>query len=233
MESLFIYGTEGLLNALWDCRLKLASPTEFNDPYEMLPATGDITEFNRALSQSFQRATFGSYYFLCLSESKNNVRMWAQYGGNHTGLMIEFDMDTGSFAELKRTDSYIEVDYSHEERHVPEGGVSKVTHKDIIEMSRRKGSDWAHEREVRMMFTETLFESCPNWSDERIFGGKVTRFLKIDHAWIRSVTIGRRARPDLFHSIRRARLKNKAEWKVYVTKLCHRTFQLRSEEVGV
>lgn len=48
-------------------------------------------------------------FLLCLSEVENNVRMWAQYGANHTGLMLALDFNRGAL--LKQRDSLLQVEY--------------------------------------------------------------------------------------------------------------------------
>ena len=55
--KLYYYATEAALNALWDQEIKVTSPCDFNDPFEFLPATKDVTPENRAFCQAFQGAS--------------------------------------------------------------------------------------------------------------------------------------------------------------------------------
>jgi hypothetical protein len=75
------------------CGFKCSLPKEYNDPFELflgvdLTVTPDLLATYRELVADLpQRPTS------CFSKSPIVAPMWAHYGDNHAGFVVEFDVD--------------------------------------------------------------------------------------------------------------------------------------------
>lgn len=75
------------------CGIKCSLPKDYNDPYELflgvdLTVTPELLATYRELV-----ADLPQYPTSCFSESPAVTPMWAHYGDNHSGFVIEFDVD--------------------------------------------------------------------------------------------------------------------------------------------
>lgn len=103
---------------------------------------------------------------LCLSETADNILMWSHYGNSHKGYVIEFDTTHEFFHQKipnQKTGDVLEY----------AGSPKKVTytkHRKIISFWQKsmsdvfltKGSDWAYEKEHRMVLPLDLASEVIN-----------------------------------------------------------------------
>ena len=84
------------------------------------------------------------YRVVCLTASPYQMLMWAYYG-NHRGCCIEFDVE-----KIKgiRQVEYIREFLSHEDMNTQE----------VIESLYKKGNEWSHEKEYRLVYHEPRAE---------------------------------------------------------------------------
>lgn len=80
------------------------------------------------------------YRVVCLTASPFQMLMWAYYG-NHRGCCIEFDVDR---IRSIRAVEYIKVFQAHEDMSTLE----------VIESLYKKGNEWRHEKEYRLVYYE-------------------------------------------------------------------------------
>ena len=80
------------------------------------------------------------YRVVCLTSSSYQMLMWAYYG-NHKGCCIEFDV---SGIEAIREVEYVKEFQAHED----------MTTEQVIESLYKKGYEWRHEKEYRLVYHE-------------------------------------------------------------------------------
>lgn len=75
------------------CGIKCSLPRDYNDPYELFLGVdltvepGLLAAYSELVSELPQRPTS------CFSKSPVVAPMWAHYGDNHSGFVVEFDVD--------------------------------------------------------------------------------------------------------------------------------------------
>ena len=226
-EEYYYYATEGVLGALWSNEIKISAPCDFNDPMEFLPATGKLTEENRKICLAWQASSRNNIYVLCLSARKNNPRMWAQYGGNHTGIMLTVDFSKGLYSDWKKVGLLGPVDYSKRERYLLNVGDSPNVD-DLRALLYRKGKDWEHEEEWRLVIPETALKALGGHYG--MLSGQVAAFLPLPDENISTVTVGHRSSATLFDSVLKIREIRNAAWRVCKAKLSDTEFTLVEDE---
>ena len=82
------------------------------------------------------------YRVVCLTSSSYQMLMWAYYG-NHKGCCIEFDV---SGIEAIREVEYVKEFQAHED----------MTTEQVIESLYKKGHEWRHEKEYRLVYHEPI-----------------------------------------------------------------------------
>lgn len=118
---------------------------------------------------------------LSLAGTQNNILLWSHYAQNHTGLALAFDMveDPEFFLTpyaVKYKDSYTELNYFHNR------------HETIRRNISTKSTDWAYEKEVRIVKPESrAWEFNRNCLREVYFGCKAS---DINIAEIRNRCVG-------------------------------------------
>jgi hypothetical protein len=225
---LYYYATEAALAALWEEKIKITAPCDFNDPFEFLPSTANPTQDSRAWTIAFRDTSRNNFYVLSMSERKNNVRMWAQYGANHTGLMFEFDFDVGPFNELKSMGAVHQVKY-----HEPKRVLVDPAHyndKDTIAILSRKGEDWAQEAEWRLIIPDSLLEKIGG--SYGLLNGHVSAFIPMPYESLISVTLGHRSSSMLADSVDKVRENRSATWTIHKAKLSDDEFLLVDEKIS-
>lgn len=244
--SLYKYGNEFLLNALWEGEIKLANALDLNDPFEFFPYPEFSNEDERdkyedMFSKSFQKRSSENYYILSLSRLENNNRMWAQYGNNHKGVMIEF-----CFPEEGCCLSVFDKNNPVYFRDVDTTGNSRYTidfhefmnEKDDVNLTEivvpcffKKSPDWKEEKEVRLVLPETFFrdKDFKVYSRLRILNGRLTRFLPFNHAWVKSVTVGYKSDPSIYYDLLKIKKFRQASWNIYKLERDSKTFSLISK----
>lgn len=85
---------------------------------------------------------------LSLSETSNNLLMWAHYAGGHTGFVLEFDSSHDFFETNDSVTGFakpIPVEYNLERPR------AQIDEPDLSEIFFIKGSPWKYEREWRYL----------------------------------------------------------------------------------
>lgn len=95
--TLHYYGGHSLIHALLNEEMIATSASGFDDPFEFCAAIIDDDGTGK-LGSSLQEVKTGQeasdslYYAICFSRKANDIRMWAQYGENHRGIMLTIDL---------------------------------------------------------------------------------------------------------------------------------------------
>ncbi len=202
------------------------APCDFNDPTEFLPSTEVVTQESRQFCQAFHGASGSSFFALCMSSRKNNIRMWAQYGGNHAGIMFTFNLCTGYFADLVGAGFLKRVIYGAH-RHVI--NPDNVSHIDAVSLLTMKGDDWSHEDEWRLLLPVLVLPTIGGTND--LFAGRICTFIPLPDECISAITLGRRSSVQLYESVMRIKDMRKAEWQVRAAKLSDHKFEFIDEAV--
>ena len=86
---------------------------------------------------------------VCLSESPDVIQMWAHYAENHKGIVL--GIEESDFMEDKS--ALVEVNYRHEMVCLPITATPEKLNqydKYILDVIRRKESNWIYEKEIRL-----------------------------------------------------------------------------------
>jgi hypothetical protein len=73
-------------------RIKLSRFTDLNDPFELLPLTGQLSPTVREIVDEFTEMFNREYGLLCFSGNWSNPVLWSHYGASHYGMCIGFDV---------------------------------------------------------------------------------------------------------------------------------------------
>lgn len=254
-DTLFKYCDEGALAGLETGTMMFTKPLDFNDPFEFLPDLTFLFDGTRYQKKRLQwtqnflgyspsdapptcvlsdiaatwiRKVSGNWFVTSLSSADHNVRMWAQYGSNHTGLKLTLKLP----AEARK--NVIKVHYTDPSR----VDISKL--KDLpspeemgnllIALATRKGKDWEHEEEFRWFLHGDLnIEKCFT----RLLNGKMKAFIPLGQEHIQRVTVGYRSSESLLTSLFEVRKKHQATWEVAKARLSLNTFQFEDEVLPI
>jgi len=235
-SQFYYYGSQDVMNGLWNEELKLSSPVQVNDPFEFLPCapksdeSPDWHEIRQLVSET--------WHFLSLSTYRNNIRMWAQYGAGHQGLMLTLDFNKNPLATLrKEVHALLPVDYSHLERANVWGlaGQRSLPPDEIKKLVTSKGNDWAHEQECRLLIYEkhcyvgAAPETEEHFAQLRIYNNHVAAFLKLPHACVQKVTVGFESPPALVDALCKIRKAKNAHWKIARLRISPSKFEFEEE----
>ncbi|MGR5250414.1 DUF2971 domain-containing protein [Vibrio aestuarianus] len=168
MSKIYKYFGEGVIDLVFAkddfCNVKCSYPNDYNDPYELFLAVKrdllpeHIAFYNEVISELPQFPTS------CFSQSPIASPMWAHYANNHSGFVLEFDLE--KLQEKFEGNPVWEVSYRTEPhpnlsqilaraaqtlkpRHVKE--LQDYT---FVEAYFAKYDEWSYEKEVR--FVDTL-----------------------------------------------------------------------------
>jgi hypothetical protein len=235
------------LDAIFNLELKVTLPNEANDPSEFVPLVKPESEedfqahydlfsnvfpvayddFKRSnsyiqisigsLQKQFQSVTSKHYGILCLSSDPVGVTQWARYGANHTGLVVELDLDAEPIRTLrgyKNGRCLCKVRYCLPEQRTPvplpqalranDGGES--LEKALITCASEKSLEWEIEKEFRFIVPLDLKPDQTSYPliRNRLMNGRVMFFLRLDADAIRRIIIGGRALPEFENDVRKA-----------------------------
>lgn len=197
---------QSLADALTDVVLKLKQGA--NDPRDLA-------------QRSALDCLSEKYGVVCFSESDSEPLMWAHYAAQHHGLMVEFDPSCPLFS----SPGFVQVDYQVERVRI--SAPRSDGFQETIALAKRKSPAWAYEREHRLVvpLDQTIKRSTAK--------GDIY-LLKIDPAWIKSITVGLRASFEIKGEVnklaRRADLAHLHSNR-YRMHMDSETFQLRREKV--
>jgi hypothetical protein len=225
-KVLYHYGGQGLIDALWSEELLVTSASSFDDPFEFLVKTSanDGTDKLGSVpddAKVVQQASDDVFYALCLSRKPNDIRMWAQYGDNHRGLMLTIDLHAHQILQnFLDNELVLDVNYpENNERCDPpwgESGEKDFSPTKIKEWFTTKGRDWEHQEETRLLVSAAAFEDKSETRVGKIrpFQNRLRAFLNFPHQCITKITLGSRSSRELLLSVEKInRLKN-ANWTI-------------------
>lgn len=110
---------------------------------------------------NYQEMAGNHFRLISCSGKPNVIPMWAHYAGNHTGVVIEFELETMPFAGLLRTDLIQPVKYSQArvfydhiknelDRHYRKlRGENKLGV--FLDIATTKDISWRYEEEIRIV----------------------------------------------------------------------------------
>jgi hypothetical protein len=192
---LYKYCGPGGLAVFESCSIFLTRPTAFNDPFDVNPYIAKFSDI-AALGAHLQRKA-RDIVVLSLAENYDSLLMWAHYTAQHKGFLIGFDSESRILARPTPTFSLFgAVSYCH---HRPTG--DRFTDISDQELYFRKSSEWAYEKEWRLVETVLTIDGDPedpkaHWS------------FALDPDSIRTVVVGYRSRelfPRLYELLRQER----------------------------
>jgi hypothetical protein len=137
----FISAEHGL-DSLRRQRLKIATISELNDPFELLAITLENPELRRAFAVVKHQlaATRG---MLCFSRRWNSPVQWSHYAAKHTGLCLGFDIPDEHLTPVHYAGRRLAIEA---ERLLQPRGLDEDT---ALKFLSTKFSHWRYEAEVR------------------------------------------------------------------------------------
>ncbi len=249
-DILFKYvNAEGGLATLKDATVSVmfSKPSDLNDPFEFLPSLDglscdpdELTRECRHLASSllsanadYLRQEIELHWFVTsLTNADRNVRMWAQYAKDHTGIKLTFN-----FADNAIQKDMMEwVDYSKPSR--ADIRRLKTTKDDkgalLKQLATQKGCDWEHEKEVRWFLRDEVgdrIDSEKQSYSKGLVDGKMRAFMKLPHSCIKRVTVGYLSHPSLIRSVLELRKMHRATWEIARSRLSLNSFQFDEDLV--
>lgn len=119
---------------------------------------------NQSLKENIYKSIQSST-FLCLSEERSNLLMWAHYADCHKGICVGFD-----FADVNLFNGIVPLKVNYTQNYP----CDKLDVENFIDnVILTKSKDWAYENEWRLIFTNTQpnFKFINSWNiREVIFG---------------------------------------------------------------
>ncbi len=162
-ESICLYRymtNEAAIATLESCAFRVSEPRLVNDPFEFRVSSELMdSDFLGIYKQSLDRKGFLSF-----SENDRNIQMWGNYADCHKGVCFKFEFPNkrpinikfeslcGSETKLNNGKgvllkvSYKEELYSSSDENESKNGADKFN-----AISSRKGLDWRHEKEWRIV----------------------------------------------------------------------------------
>lgn len=138
------------------CGVKCSLPKDYNDPYELFlgmdlnASTEQLAFYKDIVGGIPQNPT------TCFSESPVVSPMWAHYANNHSGFVLEFDLD--EFRERFKGNPIWEVSY----RSSPHESLKKI----LQRAEALKKPRYAYQLQ-EFVFVESYFTKYEEWSYER------------------------------------------------------------------
>lgn len=253
-DTLFKYlSAEGALATLKDKMVSVmfSKPSDLNDPFESLPSLEGLScgpsEFGPeckhlaspvlSASADYWRQELEKHWFVTsLTEADRNVRMWAQYAVNHTGIKFTFNLS--EIAHQK--DWMVRVDYTQPNRadirQLTDPTLTRKAKGDLLkQVATQKGNDWNHENEVRWFLRDEGDDQADKEQQPHSKGlvdGKMRAFMKLPHSCIKQVTVGYLSHPSLLRSVLELRKMHQAKWEVARATLSINSFQFCEELIS-
>lgn len=226
-----------------------SKPSDLNDPFEFLPSLNglscDPSEFKPecrhlaspilSANADYWRHEIELHWFVTsLTTADRNVRMWAQYAGNHSGIKLTFNL--AEIATQKGKMGWVE--YLNPNR-VDIRQLSKLTDQVqkgnlLKQLATRKGEDWTHEEEVRWFLRDEdghQADKAQQSYSKGLVDGKMRAFMKLPHSCIEQVTVGYLSDPSLLRTVLELRKMHKANWKVAKAILSLSSFRFDEDSI--
>ena len=123
-------------------RLKVATFSDLNDPFELLAVSLGFDPLREAFT-NMKRDLAKTKGLLCFSKKWENSVLWSHYGAGHTGICLGFDINDASIEEVEYVGQRLPVPVAND----------KVVQFDETFMRRlliTKYEHWSYEEEVRV-----------------------------------------------------------------------------------
>ncbi|OUV22220.1 MAG: hypothetical protein CBC55_05305 [Gammaproteobacteria bacterium TMED95] len=160
MSKIYKYFSHDVMRLVFDrdelCGVKCSLPKDYNDPYELFlgldPNTSpdQLAFYNDVVGGIPQKPT------TCFSKSPTVAPMWAHYAKNHSGFVIEFDLE----AMQKHFDGNPIWEVSYRVR--PHENLKKILETAAVSKKPR----YAYDLQM-FAFVESYFTKYEEWSYER------------------------------------------------------------------
>ncbi|HIF9439528.1 DUF2971 domain-containing protein [Photobacterium damselae] len=160
MGKIYKYFSHDVINLVFDreglCGVKCSLPKDYNDPYELFlgmdlnTPTDQLAFYKDIVGGIPQNPT------TCFSQSPIVSPMWAHYANNHSGFVLEFDLD-GLQKHFKGNPIW-EVSY----RNAPNENLAKILERAAVLLKPRYSYDLQE-----FVFVESYFTKYDEWSYER------------------------------------------------------------------
>lgn len=167
--SFYKYVNEDRIDILEESLIRFTQPLDWNDPFEMRPFYYDEKEFkffhanvDNKRYQGGEINNFINSHFVSLSltESPDDLLMWAFYANNHRGFLIEFDENHLFF---KRKNKHLfKLTYSNIRPLVSMAEIFPLCEKLIKKL---QSSDFIKKQDFQI-FTSIICKSI-NWQNEK------------------------------------------------------------------
>lgn len=253
-DTLFKYvNAEGGLATLKDSTVSImfSKPSDLNDPFEFLPSLDGlpcdpaaltldcrylVSPFLSATADYMRQEVELHWFVTSLTSADRNVRMWAQYAVNHTGIKFTFNL-----AEIAiQKDMMERVDYSQPHRTdiraLTEPNATKDDKGTLLkQLATQKGCDWEHEKEIRWFLRDEggdQVDSHKQSYSKGLVDGKMRAFMKLPHSCIKRVTVGYLSHPSLLRSVLELRKMHRATWEIARSRLSLNSFQFDEDLVN-
>jgi DUF2971 family protein len=178
---LYKYCPPARVDILESGMIALTRPRAFNDPFELMP---NISQFDNWLEMGNHVEEITRHFVvLSLAENKDSLLMWAHYTDSYRGFLIGLEGPEAILATESRHRDVGPVSYCH---HRPSG--AKFRQITIEELCFRKSSEWAYEREWRIV--DSAFSADVN---EAVGPGENCWLFRLNPAAIREVILGHRS----------------------------------------
>jgi len=167
MGKVYKYFSYEVLELVFDregfCGLKCSYPKDYNDPFELFLSLGsevpsDVLAFYNDVVQEIPQ-----YPTTCFSKSPVVTPMWAHYGGNQTGFVLEFDAE--KLQEWNDEVKLKDVTYENKandviKNHLMRAAVTKKPrHSYFLKVAAEniayftKSEQWSYEQESRLVLS--------------------------------------------------------------------------------
>lgn len=232
-----------MLHALNDEEFVVTSSVDFDDPFEFLPRVLPDDGTSKLGSQvadveTVQEASVGIFYALCLSQKPNDIRMWAQYGDNHKGLMLTVD-----FTACQKTQEWLDgkwvldVDYpvsnERQDVHWKPCGKPNLPSEQIKALFTVKGYDWIEQKETRLLVPDSYLKASSENGRFKIISDRMRALIKIPQECITKVTLGYRSSPSLLASVEKLKEVKEAKWGISIVERHASKFEFTEKKLDL
>lgn len=124
-------------------RLKIATLSDINDPFELLAVYSRDPDERRAF-RHFKRDWGKRFGMLCFSKTWKNPVQWSHYAEKHRGLCLGFDVDDTMLTEVSYSARRLKPDWD-----AINSSDEAVAHAEVMRWSSTKFEHWQYEDEVR------------------------------------------------------------------------------------
>ena len=200
-------------------RIRFTQPDGFNDPFESRPCFDSVVERSIVeqicqlddpeetkkwqaeimklvqgpdLKDWYTSRTLNNVGILCLTESYDNILMWAHYTRSHQGFVVGLDMEHPSLKNRKdgavRNCQRVLYTSDRPKRET-------LTDLTVEEAFYTKSPDWAHEREWR------IFDSVFHADHELTVDGQRVFLFRFDPRAVHEVILGTRMPKDSVNAL--------------------------------